>query len=196
VTISPTSSTSFRDAKRLGLPDIAFVGKAGAGKSTAANLLQQTGGVNPATPYFRAGFAGPLKAIAERLWGPDVRTDRDKLQKLGAALREIDLDVFVSVLMPTITGMINPVVIDDCRFENEWWALKGAGFVMVRVTAPQSLRIDRLRAIGKLQDEAQLDHLSETAIDHLEADYTIENDQGEWELMDAIYMILMTEWRR
>lgn len=159
---------------RTRFPDIAFIGKAGSGKTTAAQHLCDTLG------YMRASFAGKLKEVAAEIWGPDVYNDRDKLQKLGVAVREIDHEAWVNVLMRKIDCSIPanwPVVIDDCRFGNEYWALKERGFKIVRVDADRDQRLVRLQANGRLSDESQLDHESETAIDDFTADYSIVNDQ-------------------
>ena len=67
-------------------------------------------------------------------------------------------------------------MIDDLRFPNEYWLLKELGFTIVRVEADRHDRISRLKQNGKLQDEAQLDDISETALDGFVFDHTIEND--------------------
>lgn len=191
------------DAARLGLPNIAFTGKAGAGKTTAAELLVELG-------YQRQSFAAPLKDIAARLWGETARTDREKLQRLGVAVREIEQDTWSNLLVeglrerelyPRVNYQGNavsepPTVVDDMRFENEWFALKANGFVIVRITASRAVRIDRLKANGKWQDEAQLEHVSETALDHLNPDYTIHNDGPHADLYDEVVAVLLKERRR
>lgn len=181
MTISTTSSpnlsaglTAPQTRTSITYPDIAFIGKAGSGKTTAAQYLSDSYG------YQRLSFAAKLKEMAADLWGPDAYKDRDKLQRLGIAVREIDPDAWVNVAMHKLQYKMPahwPVVVDDCRFENEYWALKERGFRIVRIEADRDRRLVRLKSNGKLGDEAELDHVSETAIDHLEADLTITNDQ-------------------
>lgn len=160
-----------------GFPNLALIGRAGAGKTTGAEYLARHYG------YTRMSFAAMLKEIAGRLWSPDAAAkDRDKLQRLGVAVREIDEDAWVNVLMrqlPTESaGGAIPVVIDDCRFPNEYWALKERGFVFVRIEATEETRVDRLLANGKLQDREQLNHVSETSLDDVFTDYRLANVAG------------------
>jgi cytidylate kinase len=189
MTSSPTS-TMKPDAAQLGLPNVALCGKAGAGKTTAAQLLGQFG-------YETRSFAGPLKDMAATIWGDEARADRDKLQRLGCAVRDIDPDAWCDLLVRNLDDCGEaPIVVDDMRFENEWWALKGAGFTTIRVTAPRGTRINRLKANGKWRDEEQLEHVSETAIDYLGADYTVRNDFDEFEFYDQLSEVLKKEYRR
>lgn len=156
------------------LPDIVFIGKAGSGKSTLAGLLAQHLG------YHVLSFAAPLKQMAMELWGKGALTDRGRLQAFGIKMREIDEDVWVNKLLRDLRhtrelhGPSAGAAVDDCRFPNEFVALRGHGFVTIRVACPEDIRIQRLQANGKLQDEAQLEHESETALDDQQADYTID----------------------
>lgn len=159
-------------------PNIAFVGKAGAGKTTCAEILAAQG-------YSRLSFAAPLKEIAVRIWGVDALLDRGKLQYLGNAVRQYDEDAWVNAAVrdlgdEKVGPAYLPWVVDDCRFPNEYWALKKRGFVIVRVWAPRNVRVARLRANGKLQDESQLEHVSETALDgeEFKPDYQVVNSEG------------------
>jgi hypothetical protein len=150
---------------------------------------------------------GPLKKLAAEIWGSSASADRDKLQRFGMAVRDIDSDALVRLALRKIQSPTrftqsywtlphpgNPnYVVDDMRFPNEWWALKAEGFVIVRVTAPVVLRIDRLKATGKFQEESQLEHASETAIDHLKADYEITNDGDMLVLQSKLAAILNRE---
>jgi dephospho-CoA kinase len=157
-------------------PDIALIGKAGAGKTTAAEYLVDKCG------YTRVSFAQPLKDIAVQIWGRDAATDRAKLQGLGCAVRDIESDAWCNMAVRRIHELrrlgngATRFVVDDCRFPNEYWALKELGFVVVRVWAPRNVRVVRLRGNGKLQDESQLEHVSETALDDFAEDYDIANE--------------------
>jgi hypothetical protein len=150
------------------LPPIAFIGAAGSGKTTCAELLIKQYG------YERLSFAEPLKI------GCGTRTDRGLLQTVGQGVRDLFPDFWVNLAIHEFeqrnASFSTQFVNDDCRYPNEADALLCEGFVFVRVVAPKRLRIDRLRQNGKLQDEAQLDHISETALDDFRHDYRIVND--------------------
>lgn len=142
------------------LPNLALIGRAGSGKTTAANYLVKHRG------YDIHHFASPLKRAAEELW---ENPGREELQRLGIACREIDENVFVDNLLTYLdefpTG--RPVVVDDCRFPNEVEALEERGFMFIRIWADEDTRVHRLQAKGKFQTREQLEHESETALDDM-----------------------------
>lgn len=175
-------------------PHIAFIGKAGAGKSTAAKLLIEEFGLG----YERLSFAAPLKV------GCGTTTDRELLQRVGQGVRDLYPDFWVNLLLhglyndpghPINGDVIHDArfVVDDCRYPNEVAALKLEGFVIVRVAAPRNVRVVRLRANGKLTDESQLEHESETALDDYVADYRVLNNGYHNHLRDALTDVLNQE---
>lgn len=176
------------------MSNIVFYGGAGAGKSTAADILTNE------FDYKKVSFATPLKAIVADLWGTeDPKTKREYPQQLGVAVRDIEPDTWANLLFAEVDN--NPDVEwvnDDCRFPNEYWGLKERGFIFVRVLASESLRVDRLLRIGKLNDTSQLEHESETALVGMKAtkegivdDYTIFNNGDMDELRQNIANVLL-----
>lgn len=178
------------------LPSLAVIGKMGAGKTTIAEWLVAGAG------YTRGSFAAKLKDIATLIWGLDALTDRDKLQRLGTAVRDIDEDAWVNLAIRQMESQrrTSPVysrfVVDDCRFPNEYWKLKEQGFLVLRVVADEDLRVQRLEKIGKLQDRSQLHHISETALDEFDADYTVTNEGTDHELFNQLRDVLFMEVKR
>jgi dephospho-CoA kinase len=206
-----TSAPSVSDAFLRMLPNLAFMGKMGSGKSEAAKYVARE------YPYFVGHFATELKRIAVRLFGPEALTNRGLLQDLGRKMRELDPMVWVNVTLRDVTadgirydsgtydalphpgrkpGDTVPVVIDDLRFPNEYHELRKREFVIVKVTAHRNQRLNRLRANGKLQDESQLEDISETALDEHVADYTITNTTSLVELGHTIQDIIEREARK
>ena len=196
-----SEQTSAPNVPAVGSPNFVFVGKAGTGKTTAAEFLVQHQG------YRKLSFAAPLKAIAVRIWGEPARTDRDKLQKLGKAVREIDADAWVNLALgdmqyegqswnTTSTARRRPWVIDDCRFENELTMLQSRDFVAVRLRCSQATQIARLTSIGKFQKAEQLNDSSETALDGVPIMHHYDNEYKDvMELYAYILRVLGRELR-
>ena len=106
--------------------------------------------------------------------------------------------VWVNVALRHIDENLDdqPVVIDDLRFPNEYHALRKRQFVIVEVQAHRNQRVARLQANGKLQDEAQMEDVSETALDSAVADYAIANTTTPEDLSNILSIIIEREMRR
>jgi hypothetical protein len=171
----------------MGTRDIALMGRARSGKDTVAAYLCETYG------YTRVAFADPLREAALKLdpiisrsvIGGDLRLShvldaghgweyaknkfpevRRILQHIGQGVRDLDEDFWLSIAVTTITDARNagrPVVITDCRYPNEYNALRASGFTMTRVVRP-----DRGDVPGS-------EHVSETALNGFPADWTLCN---------------------
>lgn len=167
------------------LPPVAFIGKAGSGKTTCANLLIERFG------YERLSFAEPLKV------GCGTRDDRGLLQKVGHGVRELFPDFWVNLAMDTYHKQKSwpdaRFVNDDTRYVNEATRLKAEGFIMVRVVASKTMRLDRLRSNGRLQNEDQLNHPSELQLDEFPHDHRIINDGWPSDLVEELEHILNLE---
>lgn len=182
----------------LTLPDIAFCGKMGAGKTTAAELLTEI--VN----YRRVSVATGLKRLARELYGPDADKNREICQALGTDLRKHDANVWTNQACKEIDKLKSGVAVDqkprvcvdDMRFPSEYWAFKERGFLIVEIYADRNIRVARLQANGKLQDEAQLEHDTETALDDTDEfprDYVLVNEGERSVLHEQLVDLLKTE---
>jgi hypothetical protein len=126
---------------------IAMTGLAGSGKSTAALHLVKYHG------WHRVRFAGPLKAmmaalgLSEREIDGDLKeqpcallggcTPRHAMQTLGTEWGRdiIDPSLWIRAwqhALAQVPADVN-VVVDDCRFPNEAYAVRLAGGIIVRV---------------------------------------------------------------
>lgn len=119
---------------------IAFTGKAGSGKSTAAKYLIGCG-------YKLIKFADPLKDMlravgySQRQIEGDLkeiedssgRTPRHAMQTLGTewGRKCMGEDFWVEIWRERVTGAT--VVTDDCRFANEANAVRQAGGIVVKL---------------------------------------------------------------
>ena len=81
--------------------------------------------------------------------------------------------------VPMVVGAVSrrhPIYVDDARFLNEVTTLVQDDWVVVRVAALTERRVQRLKANGKLTDEAQLQHSSELELRDYAASYRLLND--------------------
>lgn len=134
---------------------IGLSGKAGSGKSTAADYLTLWHG------YHQFAFAGALKHVVQTVFpftdsqmtcGKEVvdprcgRSPRWCLQHLGTAFREAWPEVWIWNLRREILDFLalngqRPIVVTDVRFEDEAEALKKMGAVLVRIERSEGLRM-------------------------------------------------------
>ncbi|MGC5329165.1 hypothetical protein [Micromonospora sp. DT62] len=131
--------------------------------------------------YHRAVAAGVSERAAVRpllqWWGADVRRVRDPLHWVRQVVRRI-------AAMPDATHMY----ITDCRFPQELAHMRDAGFVTVRVTCAEQLRLARLIARDGASSRAVDGHPTETALDDdTPHDLVVANDG---DLADAARKVL------
>lgn len=145
-------------------PPVGIVGAAGAGKDTVADALverldynrvsfaepmrRMCAAINPIIGYRSDGRFTPeplevryLDALDQvgydqaKIVYPELRSF---LQRLGTeAGREVlGDDVWVNAAMAAAARSSKPPVFPDCRFENEYRAIRAAGGLIFRVTRP------------------------------------------------------------
>jgi len=126
---------------------IAFSGRAGAGKTTAAWFFERHG-------FVRTRFAGPLKDMIRALGLSEQEIDGDLKEKpcalLGGAtprhaMQTLGTEWGRELIHPELWAVIwqdrarrlldmgRSVVVDDCRFPNEVVAIKALGGKIVRI---------------------------------------------------------------
>lgn len=143
---------------------IAFSGEAGSGKSTATEYL-----LRAHTGFTELAFAGPLKETIQRLLDVEDKYLRDPAHKeeviphigvsgrtlcqvIGTELFRVELmrqlptlrlvggTVWIHALLATLRRTPGPVVVSDCRFADEYAALKREGFTVVKIVRPSPQR--------------------------------------------------------
>jgi dephospho-CoA kinase len=188
----PATQTAAVGSEALIMPHLAFVGRMGSGKSTCAEALGMWA-------YDRISFADKVREVAVSLYGEDARYRRGILQRLGHGMRALDEDVWVNAWHARYRDQWarragrRPglrCVVDDCRYWNEYDRLRELGFVFVRVEADRDVRVRRLQSSGKLDDEAQLEHVTEAQVDRFDVDFTIHNNPGDYDWEDQLVAIL------
>lgn len=151
--------------------DIAFTARMGSGKSTAARAVEQ---VSPR--YETVSLATPIKRLVRELGLPNTRTS---MIAVGEGIREADSNVWIRLFEQSSSEVWDrggAVICDDVRRPDEYLALRALGFAVIRIVAPVEHRIERLRANGKLDDNRQLIHPTETALDDIKVDETVWNN--------------------
>lgn len=179
------------------LPNIGLLGELRSGKDTVADYLADKYG------YSKFAFGDALKDDFHRRY-PEIPRDpkpRVGYQAHGQLMRElVDEDIWIDACLETVyyaqedakySGLIpNSSVITDVRQPNEYDALKAAGYVLIRVEAPEALRIQRAVTSGDRFNLRDLTHGTETALDGYVADFTVVNDAGLPELYAQINEII------
>lgn len=169
------------------LPNIALTGKLRAGKDEVARHLASKYG------YTAFAFGDELKRDFHHRY-PEIPRDpkpRVGYQMHGQLMREYYGEgVWIDACFENVdahklsfSDQDNvPAVICDTRQLNEAERLKSAGYVLVRVEAPEALRIQRAVTSGDRFNLRDLTHGTETALDGFKADFTVTNDAGLPEL--------------
>jgi dephospho-CoA kinase len=166
---------------------VALTGKIRSGKSTAGNYLAT---FYDFTPF---AFADALKRSFHTAFPhvPGLPKPRAYYQKFGQWAREaMGETIWIDLTFKSVNS-INPerVLIEDVRNINEIEALRAEGYTIIRITAPEQLRIKRALDAGDDFTVHDLVHETELNVDTFDVDYDVWNGSGplvlEWQL-DAI----------
>jgi 5'-deoxynucleotidase YfbR-like HD superfamily hydrolase/predicted kinase len=151
---------------RAHLMQVALIGKSGVGKSTVAKLLNYHAGTE------RVSTGSICRQIAMLLFGND---DKSTTQTLDDALTKIDPSVFLNAALQAAPAG-RPICLDSLRFKSDYDIARRRGFTIVRVTAPDEVRVARLAERGqKFNLMKDGSHRSEIELEQMEVDYTVEN---------------------
>ncbi|MDQ0174406.1 deoxynucleotide monophosphate kinase family protein [Bacillus chungangensis] len=169
--------------KRITITKIALTGKARAGKDEVARILGLHYGFN------RFAFGDALKntltiALPQIMYAE--QKPRRLLQEYGQLMRKYDPNVWVNSVAALIDSHIDimtrrgdeeiNVLVTDCRQPNEYAWLREQGFSIIRVSAPEEVRLERAKLAGDQFDEADLQHDTESHVDSFDVDFEIIND--------------------
>lgn len=162
---------------------LAFMGKMGAGKSTAAlvalGIYTEKYGPDDSIGVI-IQFANPLHQSAVAFHRKEK--PRVFLQRLGdLARREFGDDVFEKIFEENVEGFLNNrlpqvpqhnalLMTDDLRFKGEYNLLKKLGFTIIKVEADEEARKKRL---GNAFTNVK--HRSEMEMEQFRPDFVIDN---------------------
>ncbi|WP_342439311.1 adenylate kinase [Paenibacillus sp. FSL L8-0436] len=185
------------------LPNIGLIGKLRAGKDVVAAYLASKYG------YTRFAFGDELKRYAHEIFGEPLPGTKPRAlyQTFGQACRTVEDGIWIRKCLAAIDWRADDcaaynaslrehaphiptapfrAVITDCRQPNEYEALAARSYVLIRVDAPDGLRIQRAVESGDTFEYADLMHGTETALDGYLADFTVTNDGTLTELYAQI----------
>ena len=172
------------------LPPIALTGRLRSGKNAVADYLTETYG------YTQFAFGDELKRHYHAIFGDTETKPREGYQWFGQTMRQRDPDVWVRKCFDNINAKSSAIayaqslitvepplklrqfrpVITDLRQPNEFERCRSEGFVIIRITAPESLRIDRAIKSADNFALSDLTHDTESHVDKFAVDYEIVND--------------------
>lgn len=164
---------------------IALTGKMRSGKDEIARHLWLRHG------FKKLAFGDELKRIFHELnpWIPESPKPRAEYQRFGQEMRRIyGDDIWIKHVEYIATAIENNIrtnglVISDLRQPNEHDWCKRNGFVIVRVTAPDEIRLERAKQAGDIFEADDLAHETESYVDSFDVDYEIINDGS----LDELY---------
>lgn len=169
---------------------VGFCGKAGAGKTTACNILKELHQKQPPPPAcLILPWADELKRIAREEFGWDGKKDekgRRLLQVIGTECGRMyggdlfwvnkwqqKVDEFITAGMIAV-GVNVLILNDDTRFDSEAIHIKERGGTLIKL-------------FGRQDDlGANSNHSSETGIDHQYIDYSLDNGNSMEDLQEKL----------
>jgi len=162
---------------------LAFCGKMRSGKSSLENYASVF------YDFQTFALATEGKALVHQLF-PDLPANpkpRKYYQEIIDGMTKFPVegasDIWIDAELRKIDRYIDRrcckesrVLITDLRKQREYERLKAEGFVLIRITAPDHVRIERAKAAGDAFSAEDLAHSTELAVDDFEVDYEIVND--------------------
>lgn len=184
-------------SRDVSVTKIALCGKMRAGKDAVAHHLYIR------YSFDRVAFGDALKKGVEQAfpWLSVAKKPRALYQQYGQLMREIDPDVWVKHAERAVQGAIDyrvntgaervGIVITDLRQPNEYEWVRANGFTIVRVTAPEDVRLARAQAAGDAFEVADLAHETERHCDEFSVDFEVVNDGTVEELRRRVDEVLV-----
>lgn len=136
---------------------LAIHGPLKSGKSSLAQALQDRGfQVLNYTDLLKQYLSEALAAIGIQVSVEEMHADKEKYRQLLIEFATVigfddgfGIDRMLSEIKPDAEG----VVLDNVRFQKQYDLLKPEGFVLVRLTTPERVRLARARGEGMLRSE-------------------------------------------
>lgn len=167
------------------MKSVAIFGKFCSGKTTLANVLVDEYG------FTKVSMAENMKNIVKEVYGHTDKshlvwvtrrdgtkeqiTVREVLQRLGDAVKDADRDLWLKWLEQDMAFMRGPFVMDDARLIFEAEELKKSGWVLVKLSCPEKVRLERyMNVYGKPPTDAEMYHSTELDVDCIDHDIELD----------------------
>jgi uridine kinase len=135
---------------------LAIMGKMCSGKTTLSNHIKSFLKNEYNIELKSHTFAGKVYELAYDLFNMDKqKKDRKLLQTIGTLMRSVDEEVWVKYLMKNTKN--SHVIVEDCRYENEFAALENEDFVFIKIDIDREYQIYRLR---RTYPETYIEHIN------------------------------------
>lgn len=172
---------------------IAICGKMRSGKDTVGKLLVEKYG------FEEFKFSSGITKIIHDYFPSSVYSNgkvREHYQTIGQSIRKLDEDVWVRYTSNQIGSHIahggnTDIVITDLRQLNELKYLKDSGFTIIKVESLSNLRVQRAKDSGDVFNIDDFNHETELSVDHIEADYVLENNGTLYELESQMRKLML-----
>ncbi len=155
---------------------IAVTGRIRAGKDEFAKMFIKDG-------YAEFKFGTGIAEIIQTYFPEDWMKGKPRhhYQFIGQQLRQLDPDVWINYVLQDIDDYLDEnsngdVIITDMRQVNEAERLRNLGFQIIKVTAREDIRIDRMWKSGDTFSLEHMHHETEKQVDKIVADITVENN--------------------
>lgn len=174
---------------------IALTGKMRVGKDTVYKLLAQElttyAEQNNLKPeVHQIAFGDALKEYSEALFPDrfeDGKKPRELFQWFGQTMRQADPDIWVKKAGQKVSqlrpfgdgGSLYAPIITDLRQPNEYKYCKENDFYIIKITAPDEIRLSRMQSTGDNFTKQSLTHETESHIDTYKVDFTINNYRND-----------------
>jgi cytidylate kinase len=167
-------------------PNIALYGASGSGKSTVAQYLVG----RYAYQHVRTGKA--CRELCSMLFSSETKTI---MNEVTIALSNIDKHVWLRAALRDVSGA-EPIVFDSMRSQTDYDYFRVRDYVLVILSAPLPMRVDRLRERGQIFDpRIDAGHPVELALDALTFDWSIDNLADQAGLFGQVDQLLSLNWQ-
>ena len=174
---------------------IAISGKLRSGKDTIGKQLIEMYG------FEEFKFSSGITKLIQDYFPSNVYSKgklREHYQTIGQSIRGLDENVWIRYTHNQIQehlrqhGSKTNIVITDLRQQNEANYLRENGFTIIKVEALSGLRVQRAKDSGDIFNIDDFNHETELSVDHINADYVLDNNGTLEDLTSQMNMLMMS----